>query len=331
MLPKKLETESHIHVVHTSSPIGKGDMKFFTAEMKRLVSRYPNTKEFEVERAELDPRYLSASEDERLHAFRDAIQGADWILPSYGGTGCADIIRRLNERDLAVVNERRPIVNGFSDTTFLVNYLYFKTGLVTFHYANAAGLYGEESTPLFFNLLRGVKTKFSYREPAYEWLGAAPKTAIEGLAIGGNLTVFRDLLDICEIDPPSWQPYILFIEDIDLDAEDFHRIIIALDQRGIFRHIRAIVMGRMDEPDYAAFEKRLSRIFGKPKDQFKHLIQYLLNDAVRERAAAGDPLFILHADNLGHNVLRNAMIVPIGGKTMLRPDCRIEFNGPFVQ
>ena len=331
MLPKKLTAESRVHLVHTSSPLEKGDLRDYEVALKKLTAAYPLTKVFEVEHKDLDPRYLAASEDERLKMFRQAIRDADALWPIYGGTGCGDIIRHLTSRDLTAIAKARPSVIGFSDTTFLINYLYFKLGLTTFHYSNMSGLYDHPTDRSFLDILSGKSDQYELCDPQSRWLAAgAPAEPVEGIAIGGNLTVFRDLLDIGDIRPPSWRQYVLFLEDLDLDAEDFHRIIIALESRGIFKHIRALVVGRMDESDYASMSRKFDAIFGNSEAGLHHLIEYLLADVLRERQSSGDPLPILKVENFGHAVKGQCLMVPIGGRCILKPNACVEFPGPFV-
>ncbi len=337
LLPKKIVPESQINLVHTSSPVGRGDLQAFDSMLKRLTKSFPNTKVYDVERQELDPRYLAASERERLKKFRLAEKTANWLLPVYGGTGCADLVRHLGEEDLQHIKANAPVVNGFSDTTFLINYLYFELDLLTFHFTNAVGLFGNDHSQLFFDVIQGKTQSFSFTDPRTRWVGAGPvDKPVEGVAIGGNFSTFRDLLDICHIGSASWKPFVLFIEDIDLDAEDLHRIVISLDQRKMFKQCRAIVVGRMDERDYASAHKRFNEIFGgnqeeQPAEAFHHYIEHLLSEVIEDRKKANDPLYILKVENFGHNVEKNPMIVPIGGKTLIHPDGRIEFAGPFVK
>jgi muramoyltetrapeptide carboxypeptidase LdcA involved in peptidoglycan recycling len=332
ILPKKLNRDSQLNLVHTSSPVSKSNMKSFTSALARLTKEFPNTKFFDIERTELDLRYLSGSEDERLKQLRKALREVDWLMPIYGGTGAADIIRRLNDDDLAKFRKNRPIVNGFSDTTFLLNFLYFKIKLLTFHYYNGCGLFDDPHHRLFFDILKGEVPSFSYNEPKYEWLtDFRPAAPLEGIAIGGNISTFRDLLDICQINPRSWEDFILFIEDIEVDVEDLHRIVIALDERGIFRHIKALVIGRMDEKAFNSDYKRFNFLFGEKKERADHIFEYVLADTIQERAEANDPIYLLKVSNFGHNVKTNNMIIPIGAKTIIHPDKTIEFVGPFVE
>ena len=83
MLPKKLTSESKINLVHTSSPVSASDIKSLNKVVSFLKKDHPNVTVFDVERTNLDPRYLAASENERLKKFRQAIREVDWLAPVY--------------------------------------------------------------------------------------------------------------------------------------------------------------------------------------------------------------------------------------------------------
>ena len=334
LIPKKLTKFSQINLVNTSSPIGKGDWSIFEKALAKLKEQYPLTQYFDVERNYLDPRYLSASGLERLRKLRKALKKVNWLLPVYGGTGCADITRKLSPEDLARIKKQRPIVTGFSDTTFLINYLYFKTKLLTFHFSNASGLFLHDNYKLFFDIISGEQKIFSFKEENYKWIGSAgaPEKPVEGVCIGGNFSTFRDLLDIGDINLRSWEDYILFIEELDMDLEDLHRLVIALDQRGIFRKIKALVIGKMNEKKLGGEYRRFNTIFNRePEIKFSNVFEYLISDVLKKRIEEKNPLYILKVENFGHGVDKNAVILPIGGKTVLHPDKKIEFIGPFVE
>lgn len=334
-LPKKITDKSAINLIHTSSPVGKEDLKDFKKSIAKLSKIFQNIKTFDVKRTDLDPRYLAGSAKERLSKFRQAVKGADWLASIYGGTGCEDIVRKLTNQDLAKIRKNRPVINGFSDTTFLINFIYFKLKLLAFHYSSIAGLSLLDNNQLFFDVIRGKINSFSFLEKNYEWISNdKPQNKIEGIAIGGNLSTFRDLLDISDVKIRSWKPYMLFIEEIDEDMENLHRIVSALDEKGIFQHIRALVIGkitgRMYEKDFRITFKKLNLIFGKYEEKPEHVFEYLLSGVIKERLKRNDPLYILKVNNLGHNVTKNLMIIPIGAKTIIHPDKKIEFQGPFV-
>jgi muramoyltetrapeptide carboxypeptidase LdcA involved in peptidoglycan recycling len=336
VLPQKITEKSAVNLIHTSSPVGKEDMKDFRNSMAKLSKIFKNIRAFDVKRTELDPRYLAGSAKERLGKFRQAIKKVDWLASIYGGTGCEDIVRRLTNQDLAKIRKNRPVVNGFSDTTFLINFLYFKLKMIAFHYSSIAGMSLLNNNQLFFDVISGKIDSFSFLEKDYEWLSDdVPENNIEGAAIGGNLSTFRDLLDISDIKIRSWKPYVLFIEEIDEDMENLHRIVSALDEKGIFQNIKALVIGkisgRMYEKDFRITFKKLNLVFGKYEEKPEHVFEYLLSGVVRERMKQNNPLYILKVNNLGHGVTKNAMLIPIGAKTIIHPDKKIEFVGPFVK
>jgi muramoyltetrapeptide carboxypeptidase LdcA involved in peptidoglycan recycling len=336
MLPKKITAESKVHLIHTSSPVEKSDVTLFEAALKKLKTLYPHTQLFDVKRNDLDLRYLSGSALERLKKFRQAIKEANWILPVYGGTGCEDIISRLNDSDLVKIRKNRPVVNGFSDTTILINYLYFMLKLNTFHYSNTCGLVENDNNKLFFDVIEGKRDSFSFKTDKYEWIGpsGAPSEKIDGIAIGGNLSVFRDLLDMFEMRLRTWDDYILFAEEEDMDIQDLHPVIVSLEKRGVFRHIKALVIGRFNDRETNIKFKKLDTMFSHEKivdEKPVWAFKYLLSDVIRARAKSGNPLHILSVDNFGHDVGKNPMLVPIGAKTVIHPDKKIEFIGPFVE
>ena len=333
ILPKKLAHGSNINLFHTSSPVEKRDVAAFKKVLARLKQKYPNTKLYDVAQTELDPRYLAASANERMRKFRQAKKEANWLLPVYGGTGCSDLVRRIAKQDLQGIFRKRPIVSGFSDNTHLLNYLYFKLRLVTFHYTNAVGLFHDKNWRLFFDIISGRKNMFSFYSAKYHWITKkAPQHPISGIAVGGNLTVFRNFVDMFSIKPYSWEPYILFLEDFDLDAEDFHGTISALAQHGVFDRARALVIGEFAEKEHQSYFKKLDKIFTQRKKKGPLLyIEYLLSDIISKREKENDPLYILKIDNLGHHVKKDSFIIPIGGHTKIYPDKKIEFTGPFVE
>ncbi|MEK7512053.1 MAG: LD-carboxypeptidase [Patescibacteria group bacterium] len=332
LLPKKLEKNSQINFVHTSSPTSNAEMKQFLKFVEKLRKDFPEIDVFDVDNKAIDLRYLAASENERLKKLRQAIKTADWLAPIYGGTGCGDIIRYLSKENLSMLKRRRPIVNGFSDTTFLINYLYFKLKLITFSFSNAFGFSSHSNFEFFKKIVSGEVERYEYDRKAYKWLNPnqGPKEKIEGIAIGGNLSTFRDLLDVCDIRPRSWEDYILFIEDVGVDLEDLHRILISLDAKDVFMHIKAVVIGAMDERLFKQSWTKLNFIFGK-RLQVDHIFEYLISDVIEERNDLREPLYILNVDNFGHGIFKDQMIIPIGAKTIIHPDGRIEFEGPFVE
>lgn len=338
-LPRKLTTDSAIDIVYTSSMVYAEEKRDFDASLKRLQKQHPNTKALEPAQGIFSLSYLAGSEKDRLKNFRQATREADWILPAIGGTGCVDFLRRLTDDDFTFLEKRRPIISGFSDATALVNYAFFKTKLQTFIFNNAYSMYESRYLPQLFDALQGKINTVSYHRESYHWITSVmPSKPIEGIAIGGNLGTFRDLLDVCDYRPRSWEPYILFIEDLDMDIEDLHRVIIALEARGVFKHIVALVVGRMNDRSHRESIRKLL-FFKKQKPmqelaEMKNIFEYLISDVISDRIEDHDPLYILKIDNFGHfgsSAPSDNIFIPVGAKTTIHPDGRIEFHGPFVE
>ncbi|PJE60101.1 MAG: hypothetical protein COU85_00125, partial [Candidatus Portnoybacteria bacterium CG10_big_fil_rev_8_21_14_0_10_44_7] len=188
ILPKKITQESIVHLIHTSSPVEPSDFKAFRVVLGKLKKSFPKIKLFDVKKSKLDPRYLAASEKERLRKFRQARKKVDWLAPIYGGTGCIDIVRQLDNTDLAKIRKNRPVVNGFSDTTFLLLFLYFKLKLLTFHYSNVCGLSSAGQYRFWLKLISGRIDRFSFADKHAQWLSNRPTNNLEGIALGGNLS-----------------------------------------------------------------------------------------------------------------------------------------------
>lgn len=331
MLPQKINSKSKINLVHLSSNVEKKDKRFFVSAQKKMQEKFFNVRLFNVAGKESCPVYLSGSEDERITRFKEAMSDADWIVPIYGGTGCEDVVRYLNENDLKVLRTNHPVVNGFSDATYLLNYLYFKLGLITFHYTNVCGLFIHENSNDFFQLISGRKKKIIFYEKLYDWTtGYSPQEKIEGISIGGNISTFKDLLNVSHIKVRSWDKYILFMEDIGLDEEDFHRLIVELEEKGIFKQIKALVVGSFygtGKNFTIAKYRKENLIFGTRLD----LLEYLLEKTIIERIRQNNPLHILKINNFGHHEYKNPIILPIGAKTIIHQNKKIEFIGPFVK
>jgi len=330
LCPKKITPLSRVHFIHTSSPVEKSDWQTFQKALAGLEKQFINFKIFPVKKSELDPRYLAASEKERLEKFRRARKKVDWLAPIYGGTGCVDLVRKLTEEDLAKIRKNRPVVNGFSDTTILVNYLYLKLKLIGFIYSNTCGLLEADNSRTFFDVIMGRRTELSFVDPASRWLGDKPKRKIEGIALGGTGSSFLEMINVLDMRVKTWKPYILFFEDIEVDLEDLHRVIVAMDEKGIFRNIRALVIGRIDDRKIAMNFRRLNRIFGDGQESPHAVFRYLLQPVITARAKAKDPLYILKISNFGHGVKKSPLLIPVGGRASISPDGRIDFPGPFV-
>jgi muramoyltetrapeptide carboxypeptidase LdcA involved in peptidoglycan recycling len=230
-----------------------------------------------------------------------------------GGTGAEDLAPKIDRKDYAVIRKRRPVFVGFSDFTFLLNEIYFHTRVPAVYFPSLK--IGKGNFKKVLPLIMGEEVQ--YRGAA--WLTPPPARKFSGVPIGGNLTTFVNFLNR-DIPPKfNWKRYILFIEDIQIDVEDIHRLLAALRRHRVFKDIRAVVVGSLS--GYA----RNHNARNEQREALKFVRTYL-DDVIRQRRKAGRPMPILAVTNFGHNIERNLMAVPVGGYVSIFKSRKIVFR-----
>ncbi len=261
--------------------------------------------------AEID--HVTAPVEDRAAVFKEAIRELDLIISIAGGTGAEDLVRKIDGKDLRVIRERRPLFVGFSDFTFLLNEIYHACRVPVIYFPSLKVARGD-----FRNLL-GLIAGEEIHYQGSAWLNSPPPRKLSGIPIGGNLSTFVNFLN--RGNPPKfgWRSHILFIEDVQVDVEDLHRLLAALRRHNVFACIRGVVVGSMTPPGKSLFPKRHQR------EAVRFLRSYLA-DVIRDRRRQGRPLPILTVTNFGHDIRRNLMAVPIGGRVTISRSKRITFR-----
>jgi len=260
--------------------------------------------------------HVTAPAEERLAEFKKAIRGSDLIVSVAGGTGAEDLAFKIDGKDYRVIRERRPVFIGFSDFTFLLSEIYHHTRVPVIYFPSLK--LGKSNSSKILPLIRGEEIHYQGRR----WLTPPPARRLSGVPIGGNLTTFVNFLN--RIDPPrfAWSRHILFVEDIQVDVEDLHRLLAALRRHNVLDRIRGIVIGSLHQYGKNPGYKK------NQQDALKFVLTYLA-DILRERRRQGRPLPILAVSNFGHNITRDLMAVPIGGRTTISRSKKITFRmGP---
>jgi muramoyltetrapeptide carboxypeptidase LdcA involved in peptidoglycan recycling len=257
--------------------------------------------------------HVTASADERSMDFKTVIRDYDLIISIAGGTGAEDLAFKTDKIDYRVIRNRRPIFIGFSDFTFLLSEIY--------HHARVPVVYfptlklSKGNSKKIFPLIQGEEIHYQGKR----WLTPPPPRRISGIPIGGNLSTFVNFLNREKPPKFSWRRHILFIEDIQVDVEDLHRLLAALRRHGVLQKIRGIVIGSMYQYSRNHNDKKYQR------DALKFILTYL-GDMIRWRRKQGNPLPILAVSNFGHNITRDLMAVPIGGRVTISKAKKITFR-----
>lgn len=173
----------------------------------------------------------------------------DAIICMRGGYGSP---RTLPYLDYDLIRKNPKVITGFSDVTALLNAIYAKTGLVTFHGPVAGQRYSQYTLDQFKQVLFSGEDAMLAQPPPFEVsegqverdnrITVIQPGVAKGRLIGGNLSLMVKLVDTPY--EPSYDNAILFLEDV---AEAPYRI------DGMFTHLK--LSGRLNKLAGIAFGK----------------------------------------------------------------------------
>lgn len=197
--------------------------------------------------------YLAGTDAERLEDLNRALTADDvdavWCLR--GGYGVTRILDRV---DFAGFARRPRVVLGYSDVTALLNALWARTGVVSFHSPVAR----EPMTPFARDGFARIATR---AVPAGELplpsppesvlVPAAPRVVplregiAEGPLLGGNLTLLQCLIGTRFM--PRLDGAILFLEDVGEDLYRVDRMLSHFRLAGVLDRLAGVAIGRFTE------------------------------------------------------------------------------------
>lgn len=204
--PKKLKKGDTIGILAISGKI----KEYERIEKAKIFFENKGYKVIISETCKNSHRYMAGKNDDdcinALHNFF-ADENIDAIVCARGGYGT---LRLLNKINWDIIKKNPKIFAGYSDITTLLNVIYRKTGLITFHSAMPNGDFSTEiddyTTAGFFNTLEG-KT-ICYHAQNNKTFKHGETT---GKLWGGNLAT---LTALCGTDFVPNEDLILFLEDL---------------------------------------------------------------------------------------------------------------------
>ena len=231
--PKKLKIGDTIGILAVSGRIKEyqnieNAKKFFEQEgFKVIISETCTTYH----------RYMAGKNDEDcIKAFHDFFLNdeIDVILSARGGYGTLRLINKIN---WDLIKEHPKIFAGYSDITILLNLIYKKTGLITFHSPMANGDFGSEINDYtklnFFKTLRGEASSIKSENGKVYYKGTA-----QGTLAGGNLA------SLCCIDFIPDEDVILFLEDLNEPIYKIDRMLSYLfNNSEVRKKVKGIALG----------------------------------------------------------------------------------------
>lgn len=142
---------------------------------------------------------------------------------------------------ITIANNPKPFF-GYSDLSVLLNAIYAKTGLKTYHYQlrNLVGKYAEKQ---FYEFTKTItENKRNLYNFEYKWVQG---TSMEGVVVGGNI---RCLLKLAGTDyMPDFQDKILFLESLGGDVGKMTTYLTQYKQLGVFKKVKGILLGSFTE------------------------------------------------------------------------------------
>jgi len=225
------------------------------------------------------------------------------VLMSQGGSTA---IHLLDGIDYDMLREDPKILAGISDGTILLNAVYAKTGLVTYHGPDLIWTFGLEMTP---QVRKNIESTFFHGEvgdlrPNKRWKHQK-KSDVQysgwrclregratGQLVGGHIRILVNT--VLAGYGPDFDGAILFLEGTD-NVSLTDRNITALRLHGVFDRIAGVILGWFEDSDLK--EKELNRSVSEV---------FLEN-------TEGYDFPILEIGELGHNV--ENYVFPIGCKT----------------
>jgi len=166
------------------------------------------------------------------------------IIASKGGLFTHKL---LNHIDFDTIKNNPKIIIGMSDITSLLNAIYAKTGLITFHSCIFKGFLKGKNE---YNMNEFVRILINSGKGVYPkntpWL-TIRKGSGTGTLVGGNLTSLNFIVGTEYF--PKEDNYVLFLEDpsFEIKPDTVKKSLLNLKKNGIFNKTNGILVGNYDE------------------------------------------------------------------------------------
>lgn len=202
-------------------------------------------------------QYLAGTDKERADDLNAmfADPDIDAIFCVRGGYGSGRLLRYL-DYDMIAANPK--IIMGYSDITAILNAIYLRTGMVTFHGPIAGGNFSDYTYDQYTKVLIepaqsvriGEPPKFETRPGVVDRenrLTTIVSGVAEGHLLGGNLSLMVTLLGTPF--EPRFEGALLFLEDVSEPPYSVDRMLTHLWMAGKLEQVAGIVLGKFTEDE----------------------------------------------------------------------------------
>ena len=207
------------------------------------------------------------------------------IIFSKGGNNIIDILDNL---DYELIKNNPKIYIGLSDLTIILNAIYKKTNLITFHHLIFKGILKND-----FNKKAFIDMFFNHNKEIYfsKNVEVINKGLAKGTLIGGNLISFSKILNTGYM--PDLNNSILFFEECDgVSKDDVENILIKFKQNHVFDLCNGVILG-----NYSIDNNYFKNVFKKYVDK---------------------PM--IKCEDFGHYIYN--LVLPIGAKVIFNADSK---------
>ncbi|MFL0195643.1 LD-carboxypeptidase [Clostridium sp. WILCCON 0269] len=250
MLGKKLEKGDTIGIVSPSSP---EDPKTIEESIRFLENLGFNVKEGNHIYDKWG--YLAGTDKDRAQDLMDMFldKDVDAILCVRGGYGAMRLLPLIN---FDIIKKEPKIFAGFSDITTLLNNIYQKCNLITFHSPMCNSKFDPSTLKSFLDTLM-----FGYNPFTIENADNIPTDYfngeyVKGELAGGNLSL------ICGT---AGTPYaintenkILFIEEVAEEPYKIDRMLTHLTLNGTLQKCKGFILGQFKDCEFSSYEQSLT-------------------------------------------------------------------------
>lgn len=245
--------------------------------------------------------YFAGEDVERAEDIMDMFEdkAVDMILCVRGGYGSMRLLPYLN---FSKIKKNPKIFMGYSDITALLNYIYQKTGLITFHGPMLTSDFDNEHTRKSFiaAVMLGYNN-YSIINPCDMKLLSNSDKKVEGKIVGGNLSLICGTLGTkYAIDTKG---NILFIEEVGEQPYKIDRMLTQLILSDKLKECEGIILGQFTECE-------------DPSSGF------LLNEVIKDRLLSLNKPIVANLAS-GHD--NPKLTLPIGAK------CRLNCGEGFIE
>lgn len=238
LLPKGLKKGSKIGIVAPASHANIWEFGSFIKIMNKLgleVVIGETIKNYNIKY-----RYFSAPDEVRANELMEFFKrnDIDAIITARGGYG---VLRILHLLDFKIICNHPKILIGFSDITALLNAIYHKCNLITFHGPAAISDFNNSTLEFFIKMLFETTESQELIYQSNELI-----TLNEGISrgelVGGNLTMLASTIGTeYEINTEN---KILFFEDISEQPYQIDRKLTQLFLSGKFNNLKGVIVGK---------------------------------------------------------------------------------------